>query len=227
MADAPPGGQPLTGLPHRAARADQRQRLLAAGPLGALVGAALALVAPWQLAVLVAWDVAALAFVLPVWLFVPALDAAGTERVATREDDSRAAVDVLLVVSSLVSLVGVVLGLAHAGDRDGAAAFVLTVVSVLTVLVSWVTVQTLFTLRYARLYYTAPVGGIAFGDGDRPDYLDFAYLAFTIGMTFQVSDTGVGSRQVRRTVLRHALLSYVYGTVIVGVTINVLGSLIG
>lgn len=219
---------PGESLSRRAARADQRVRLAVAGPLGALAGALLGFVASWQLAVLVAWDVAALAFVLPVWLFLPRLDAAATEQVATREDDSRAVVDVVLVASSLVSLVGVVLGLAHAGDRHGAAAFVLTVVSVLTVLVSWVTVQTLFTLRYARLYYGDPVGGITFGTpDDRPDYLDFAYLAFTVGMTFQVSDTGVGVRAVRRTVLRHALLSYVYGTVIVGVTINVLGSLIG
>ncbi len=215
-------------LRQRVAHADQRQRLLAAGPVGAAAGALVGLVGSWQLAVLAGWDVAALLFVVSVWLFLPVLDAAATERVSTREDDSRAAVDVIVVVSSLVSLVGVVVGLTEAGNRQGTTAAVLTVVAVLTVLVSWVTVQTLFTLRYARLYYTAPVGGIAFGDADEPpDYLDFAYLAFTVGMTFQVSDTDIASRAVRRTVLRHALLSYVYGTVIVGVTINVLGSFIG
>jgi uncharacterized membrane protein len=201
--------------------------LLVAGPVGVLAGVLAGLAGSWQLAVLVGWDAAAIALVAPLWTFIPTFDAADTERVATREDDSRAATDLIVVATSLVSLVGVVLGLAHAGTRDGAPAVVLTVVSVLTVLVSWATVQTLFTLRYARLYYTAPIGGIQFGTGDRPDYLDFAYLAFTVGMTFQVSDTDVDARAVRRTVLRHALVSYVYGTVIVGVTINVLGSLIG
>jgi uncharacterized membrane protein len=221
--------EPLSGrLRRRVAHTDQRRRLLAAGPCGVAAGAIVGLVGSWQLAVLVGWDVAALLFDVSVWLFLPVLDAADTERVSTREDDSRAAVDIIVVASSLVSLVGVVVGLAQAGNRQGATAAVLTVVAVLTVLVSWVTVQTLFTLRYARLYYTPPSGGIAFGETDEPpDYLDFAYLAFTVGMTFQVSDTDIASRAVRRTVLRHALLSYVYGTVIVGVTINVLGSLVG
>jgi uncharacterized membrane protein len=82
-------------------------------------------------------------------------------------------------------------------------------------------------LRYAHLYYTEPVGGIVFADLDAsPDYLDFAYVAFTVGMTFQVSDTGIAKRAIRRSVIRHALLSYLFGTVVVGVAINVVGNLI-
>ena len=206
---------------------DQRQRLLIAAPLGALGGTTAAFLAPWQLSVLVGWDIAALFIVGSVWAFIVVLDAASTARVATREDDSRAIVDVIMVVASLISLVGVVVGLAHARGHSGAMSGVLTGVAVFTVFLSWFTVHTLFVLRYAHLYYSEPAGGIDFADKrERPDYLDFVYVAFTVGMTFQVSDTGIAERGIRRTVIRHAMLSYLFGTVIVGVAINVVGNLI-
>ena len=68
--------------------------------------------------------------------------------------------------------------------------------------------------------------GIAFPGEDQPDYRDFAYYAFTVGMSFAVSDTDVTSREIRRITLRHALVSYLFGTVIVGLTINVLATFI-
>lgn len=218
---------PSHPLGSMAVRLDQRQRLLIAAPLGALAGAAIAFFVPWQLSVLVGWDVAALFIVGSVWWFFVALDASATRQVATREDDSRKPVDVIVVVACLVSVIGVVVGLAHARTHPGTVSALLTGIAVFTVFLSWFTVHTLFSLRYAHLYYREPVGGIAFTDVDElPDYLDFVYVAFTIGMTFQVSDTGVAARPIRRTVIRHALLSYLFGTVIVGVAINVVGNLI-
>ncbi len=206
---------------------DQRQRLLIAAPLGAAAATIIAFFFPWQLSVLAGWDVAAAFVVGSVWSFVAVLDAAATQQVATREDDSRAVVDLIMVAASLVSLVGVIVGLAHARNHSGAVSSVLTGVAVLTVFLSWFTVHTLFVLRYAHLYYTEPVGGIVFADVDAaPDYLDFVYVAFTVGMTFQVSDTGIAKRAIRRAVIRHALLSYLFGTVVVGVAINVVGNLI-
>ena len=87
--------------------------------------------------------------------------------------------------------------------------------------------HTVFALRYAHEYYTDPVGGIDFKTRDeRPDYLDFAYVAFTVGMTFQVSDTDVQARRIRRTVLRHALLSYLFGAVILAVVVNVIAGVV-
>jgi uncharacterized membrane protein len=155
------------------------------------------------------------------------LDAPDTQRVATREDDSHALVDLIMVVACLVSLVGVFLGLAHARGHAGAVSSVLTGDAVFTVFLSWFTVNTLFVLRYARLYYSDVPGGIDFPNSDDPpDYMDFVYVAFTVGMTFQVSDTGIAARAIRRTVIRHALLSYIFGTVIVGVAINVVGNLV-
>ena len=95
---------------------------------------------------------------------------------------------------------------------------------VLSIALSWAVVHTVFTLRYAN-EYCSEGGGIEFGF-DAPTYADFAYFAFTVGMTYQVSDTGVTSRRIRRSVLRHALLSFLFGTVIVAVTINVVAGFV-
>ena len=206
---------------------DQRRRLLIAAPLGTVTGGIVAFFVPWQLSVLVGWDVAAVFVAGSVWTFVAVLDAPATQRVATREDDSRAAADLIMVVACLISVIGVVLGLAHARSNSGTVSSLLTGIAVFTVFLSWFTVHTLFVLRYARLYYADPPGGIKFADTDEtPDYMDFVYVAFTIGMTFQVSDTGIQQRAIRRTVIRHAFVSYLFGTVIVGIAINVVGSLI-
>ena len=208
-------------------RLDQHQRLLIAVPLGVLAGGISAFFFPWQLSVLIGWDVVAAFVAVSVWTFVAVLDARETEEVSTREDDSRAAADLVMVVASVISVVGVVLGLAHARNRSDVVSAVLTGIAVFTVFLSWFTVHTLFVLRYARLYYGEPRGGIEFGDDkEPPDYMDFVYFSFTIGMTFQVSDTDVDKRQIRRAVTRHALLSYIFGTVIVGIAINVVGGLI-
>ena len=94
-----------------------------------------------------------------------------------------------------------------------------------SVMLAWATVQTIFMLRYARMYYDAKDGGVDFG-GDKPDYGDFAYLAFTIGMTYLVSDTAITERAIRRVVLRHAVLSFVFATAFIAVLINVVGGLL-
>jgi uncharacterized membrane protein len=86
-------------------------------------------------------------------------------------------------------------------------------------------VHTVYVVRYARLYYSAPEGGIDF-HGEQPDYTDFAYLGLTIGMTFQVSDTDLTGKRVRRIALHHALTSYVFGTVIVAITVSSTASLL-
>ena len=87
-------------------------------------------------------------------------------------------------------------------------------------------VHTVYALRYARAYYSAPVGGIAFNEDEPPNYVDFAYYSFTVGMTFQVADTNITLRSIRRTTLHHALLSYLFGSVLLGVVINVVAALL-
>jgi len=98
--------------------------------------------------------------------------------------------------------------------------------ALMSVFVSWTLVHTVFTLKYARLYYTGQPGGIDFNETAAPDYRDFAYLSFTIGMTFQVSDTDLTAKPIRMTALRHALLSYLFGVAVVAMTINVVAGLL-
>jgi uncharacterized membrane protein len=193
---------------------------------GVVAGAASARLMPWQAAVLVGWSVAALAYVVWVLTSISHKDAAATARIATREDNSRAAADLMLLGAAVGSLGAVLLSLVKASSEHGATKALLTVVAVASVFLSWAVVHMTFTLRYARIFFTDPLGGIDFHEDDRDaTYIDFAYVAFTIGMTYQVSDTDLTKRQIRSAALRHALLSYLFGTVIIAMTINVIAGL--
>jgi uncharacterized membrane protein len=202
-------------------------RLMTVVVLGALAGGVLAAFGPWQLSVLAGWDVSAAVFIAWVWLSVGRFTPEQTGSFATREDDSRVATSILLLSASVVSLVGIGFDLFKASGAHNAGRVTLTVIAVVTVALSWAVVHTVFALRYAHEYYTDPVGGIDFKTlVERPDYLDFAYVAFTVGMTFQVSDTDVQVRGIRRTVVRHALLSYLFGAVILAVMVNVIAGVV-
>jgi uncharacterized membrane protein len=176
---------------------------------------------PWQLAELLAWDAAALAFVVLAGLAIYLTDDEDIAAVATMQDDTRHSAGIIILGAGLASLVGVAFGLVKANRANGLIEVLLTAASALTVVLSWAVVQAHFTLHYARLYYTEPVGGVDFNGDESPDYLDFAYLALTIGMTYQVSDTDLGTKRFRRSVTRQALLSYLFGAFIVATTINV------
>ena len=201
-----------------------RHRLYVAIPVGIAAGFAAAAVAPWDVAALVGWDLAATVLIVWIWLGIARLDAERTAQRAVREDPSVAWTNVLLLSASVASLGGVGLVFLRAGG-NGAAQDGRVALAVGSVLLSWTLVHTVFALRYARLYYTGPDGGINFNQQDAPDYVDFAYLAFTLGMTFQVSDTDLESSHIRHTALRHALLSYLFGAVIVAGTINLVAGL--
>lgn len=202
-------------------------RLVVVTVVGLLGGAVAARLAPWQFGVLAGWDAAAVAFVGWIWLSVGRFTPEETRALATREDTSRVTASVLLLSASVASLVGTGLDLVKANQAHAGGKIALTVMGVLTVVLSWSVVHTVFALRYAHEYYEAPVGGIDFKSKDElPDYQDFAYVAFTVGMTFQVSDTDVQARKIRRTVVRHALLAYLFGAVILAVVVNVIASLV-
>lgn len=201
-------------------------RVAVSGAVGALAAVGLAFVAPWQLAFIAAFDVAAAVHLVWVWMSVGRLDAAATKAVALREDNNRAELSFVLVFTSGSSVVGLLLALVKANQVHGVQSTLLTVVAIITVLLAWTTVHTVFLLRYAHLFHRLAPGGIDFPGTPEPDYQDFAYLAFTIGMTFQVSDTAVNDPLIRRTITRHALMSFLFGTVIVGLTINVMAGFI-
>jgi uncharacterized membrane protein len=184
---------------------------------GLVVGLGVATASSWAYAGPIAWVVAATVFLAWTWAQVTGMDAAGTHDHAMSEDPGRQTTDVIIIAASVASLGAVVflLSQAGAGNRPLTAAISLTSVGA-----AWIIVHTLFMLRYARLYYTPPPGGIDFNQDEPPAYRDFAYLAFTLGMTYQVSDTALRNSTMRSTVLRHTLLSYVLGAVVLAATIN-------
>jgi len=201
------------------------KRLFSGVVVGIVVLLATAAFAPWQIDLVAFWDGVAASFLVVVWFQIGGLDGRTTAAMAVREDETRTMTRLILVTASMVSLVGVGLVLAKATQEGGRTEFVMTVVAVVTIVLSWGVVQTAYVLRYAHLYYNPPPGGVGFDETD-PDYLDFAYLAVTIGMTYQVSDTDIRKRTIRRAALGHALLSYVFGAVIIAAAINIVAGFV-
>ncbi len=198
-------------------------RLVVCLALGVVAAAVVLLTWRPEAAAVSGWIVTAGVYCAWTWAMVAGLDGAGTRAHATEEDAGRGATDVILLVASMASLVGVGVLLA-AGSQKGVPALIETGLGVLCVASSWVLVHVLFTMRYARLYYDGD-GGVDFNQDEDPDYRDFAYLSFTLGMTYQVSDTDITAKPIRRTVLRHTLLSYLLGAVILASTVNLVASI--
>lgn len=193
--------------------------------VGALVTIGAALLGAGNASLIIGWIAAALTYLIWVWSRIGRLDAEGTKTHATREDPSRGLADALLVLAGVGSLAIVGFVLVQAAQLSGVARLVLGGLAILSVGLAWALIHTLFTLRYAYLYYDDTPGGVDFNQTEDPDYGDFTYLAFTLGMTYQVSDTAIGAREVRRTALRHALLSYLFGAVILATVINFVAGL--
>jgi len=172
------------------------------------------------------WDVAAVLYLVWIWVQIGPADSGRTAALAVREDASRAVADVVLLLAAVASLGGVgVIIVLGSGAHDPVGRGPAITLAIVSVMVSWAVVHTGFTVRYARLYYLGGGGGIDFNQSEAPRYLDFAYLAFTLGMTFQVSDTDLQTTEIRATALRHALISYLFGAVIIAVTINLVAGL--
>jgi uncharacterized membrane protein len=210
-------------------------RVTAATVVGGIVGVLTGALLDWSYAASVGFDVAAILFLVWTWAVIGRMDAALTAVHATREDPTRRMTRLIVLAASVASLLGVGLLLVrataeHGPDRAGAA-----LIGVASIALGWLTVHTLFTLHYAELYYggggdpsqpgAGKAGGIDFGLDSPPRYGDFAYLAFTIGMTYQLSDTPLTTRDLRSSVLRHALLSYLFGALIIGASVNLVVSL--
>jgi uncharacterized membrane protein len=140
-------------------------------------------------------------------------------------DPDRLTTDWLLVVSAVASLVAVGFVLVRATAEQGPGEYAQVGLALLSVVLSWAMVHTVFMLRYARLYYSGDHPCITFGGPDRPTYADFAYFSFVIGMTYQVSDTTLNGTTIRRTVLGHSLLAYLFGTGIVAGAVSLVTSL--
>ena len=193
---------------------------------GAVAGAIVSLFTVPSAAILAGWDVAVVIYLAWVWIAVWRLDPGTTARLAKREDPSSAVAELVVLSAGIAMLVAVGFALVRAGQAtDGMKAFLVTL-GLLSVVLSWIIVHTVYALRYARAYYSEPDGGIEFNEKEPPTYTDFAYFAFTVGMTYQVADTNITSKEIRRITLHHALLSYLFGAVLLGLVINVVATLL-
>jgi uncharacterized membrane protein len=202
-----------------------RTEVVISGLLGLAAGVPAMVKVSVLLGVLVGWDFASLVYLTWLWITIRNRNARATAERAMITDPDRAITDLVLLSAAVASLVAVGFILVRAGQMHGSGELFRVGLALVSVVVSWALVHVVFTLRYAHLYYDGEVGGIDFNQPDRPTYIDFAYLAFTIGMTFQVSDTSLRSSIIRRAALRHALLSYLFGTGILATTINLVASL--
>jgi uncharacterized membrane protein len=189
---------------------------------GAVAGLVPALLGAPSLSPLTGWIAAASLALVWVWRICWPQDAHGTKRLAEAETRSHS-IDLAVLIASTTSVGGVVLALSQSDDGQNSSIRVaLTVLSVISSLVAWALVNTVFTLKYARHYYLND-GGIDFKQKQAPAYSDFAYLAFTLGMSYAASEPA--TTPTRRTALGHALLSYGFGTIIIAVAINLVTNL--
>jgi uncharacterized membrane protein len=193
---------------------------------GLAAGAVVALLATPRLLPLVSWTVTVAVVLTWVWWISWPQDSEGTKYLAEQESTTRST-DFWLLAAAVASLAVVVVALVQSSSQRSGTAVASVILSVLSVTLSWALVHTVFAFKYARLYYLGEpdAGGIDFKQEEPPRYSDFAYLAFTVGMSFAVSETEPTATQTRKVALGHALLSYLFGTGVLAVAINLVTNL--
>lgn len=200
-------------------------RIITSAIIGVVVGLSVGSVLGPAAGSLAGWGAAAL--VVSVWILLAVwpMDPERTRTHAVREDPGRDFARALSLLGSIVSLGAVALVVLQSNATDHARAGVLAAIAVGSVVATWILIQTDYMLRYARVYYSEPVGGIDFNEDDQPQYSDFAYFSVGLGMTYQVADTNVRSKQLRKVVIAQTMLAYLFGAVILGTVINLVTGL--
>jgi uncharacterized membrane protein len=192
-------------------------------------GVAIALLLPsewrWILRALIGWDACVALYLIIAYWYIARCEVGLIRQRAAAEDEGRVAVLVLTVTSTLASLAAIVLLL---GQGDGKNEPLHLLFSGVTILLSWGFVHSIFATHYAHEFYSeGPTAtGLKFPGDAKPDYLDFVYFSFVIGMTFQVSDVAVTSRSIRRTVLAHGIISFMFNVALLAIMINIAASAI-
>ncbi|MFG2222637.1 DUF1345 domain-containing protein [Streptomyces sp. NPDC048644] len=197
-------------------------RLGGAVVIGAAVGAIVGFATGIPLGILAGIAATELLFVVAGWMVLWPMNATATHDNARREDFRPVTDELVVVAAALCGLVAIVLLLllGKSGTGHSAAAAALA-----GAFMSWAALHLMYATRYAYLYYTS-AGGIDFNSDQPPAYRDFLYFSYNLGMTYQVSDTDVSSATIRAVVLRHTLLSYVFGTSILATTINLVTGIV-
>lgn len=188
--------------------------------------------------IMISWASCAAIIIILNWVIIFTAHPREMRQIARLKDSSRISILLFVITASCVSLFAIIfLLLNHGKDAQHVHVTRHVLMSIGSVAISWWMLHTMFTMSYAHMYYTntpeendpkdAVIGGLQFPEENNPDYLDFVYFSFVIGMTFQVSDVEISSRSIRRLALLHALISFAFNTAIVALSINVISGLIG
>jgi uncharacterized membrane protein len=229
MNDITPSGRPRSRL--RAIRIIRaRPRLFISALLGLAAFIVVTIFSDWRIAtkLLIGWDAGVIAYLILFTSLAARSDSHGIRRRAALQDEGQLAIMMLTVAAGMASLAAIFAELGQSPGNPRLPGHM--ILAAATILLSWGFIHSMFGLHYAREYY-APgrdhrIGGMAFPEDSEPDYWDFAYFAFTIGMCAQVSDVTVSSKSVRRTVLVHSILSFIFNVALLALTVNIAASAI-
>jgi uncharacterized membrane protein len=178
--------------------------------------------------VMIGWDTFSLGMIIMSWITFSITSSKQIRAQSKVQDSGRAVVFSITLIATFASILAVLL-LLVTKQRFKSAETIHLMVAVAGMVLSWFLVHTIFTLRYAHIFYgdheSKPgthAAGLEFPGDTDPDYFDFAYFAFVLGMTFQVSDVQITSKQLRRMAMWHGLLSFGYNTIMIALTINLI-----
>ena|ERR1035438_764495 len=177
---------------------------------------------------LIAWDGFSLALIILNWVTFSITDSEQIRKQSKAQDSSRTIIFIMVIISNLAGFFGVLL-LLVTKEKFKYTQSLHLVTAIGGMVLSWFLIHTIFTLRYAHIYYGDDdekpgtlAGGLDFPGDDSPNYFDFAYFSFVLGMTFQVSDIQITSKRLRQLAMLHGLLSFGYNTVMIALTINLI-----
>lgn len=177
---------------------------------------------------MIGWNTFSLCMIIMSWITFSITNAQQIRAQSKIQDPSRPVIFIIILIATLVGFLTVLLLILS--KKSGANDYALqTTIAIAGMLLSWFLIHTTFTLRYAHIYYSdhktkinTHAGGLEFPNDDKPDYFDFAYFSFVLGMTFQVSDVEISSKRLRKLALLHGLLSFIFNTIMIALTINLI-----
>jgi uncharacterized membrane protein len=184
--------------------------------------------------ILLTWISFAMTIIVMDWIIILSSHPREVRKIAKLQDSSRTFLFLFVIAASIASMGAVVFLLKSSKGLHGASVNEHILLAITAVIVSWWLLHTILTLKYAHMYYDTdkddgtprPGGGLQFPGNEEPDYLDFVYFSFVLGMTFQVSDVEIASKEIRRLAWLHGLLSFGYNTAILALSINVISGMV-
>jgi uncharacterized membrane protein len=177
---------------------------------------------------MIGWNTFSLCMIVMSWITFSITRSHQIRALAKDQDSSAVIIFIIVLIATFASFLAVVLLLLTKKDYKSTETFHL-VIAILGMILSWILIQTIFTFRYAHIFYgdrednpETHAAGLEFPGEKKPDYLDFAYFSFVLGMTFQVSDVQVTSKRLRRLAMLHGILAFGYNTIMIALTINLI-----